>query len=53
MPHSRKASNSSLTNRGGSLPVLASVWVWAMKLAALWIDVWLLWKNAQMIWYNQ
>ncbi len=32
MPHSRKASNSSLTNRGSSLPVLASVC--AMKLAA-------------------
>ena len=32
MPHSRKASNSSLTNCGSSLPVLASVW--AMKLAA-------------------
>jgi hypothetical protein len=32
MPHSRKASNSSLMNRGNSAPVLASVW--AMKLAA-------------------
>ena len=32
MPHSRKASNSSLMNRGNSLPVLASVC--AMKLAA-------------------
>ena len=29
MPHSRKASNSSLMNRGRSAPVLASVW--AMK----------------------
>ena len=32
MPHSRKASNSSLMNRGSSAPVLGSVW--AMKLAA-------------------
>ncbi len=32
MPQSRKASNSSLMNRGNSAPVLASVW--AMKLAA-------------------
>jgi hypothetical protein len=32
MPHSKKASNSSLMNRGNSAPVLASVW--AMKLAA-------------------
>jgi len=32
MPRSRKASNSSLMNRGSSAPVLASVW--AMKLAA-------------------
>jgi hypothetical protein len=32
MPHSRKASNSSLMNRGSSDPVLASVC--AMKLAA-------------------
>ena len=32
MPHSRKASSSSLMKRGSSDPVLASVW--AMKLAA-------------------
>jgi hypothetical protein len=32
MPHSRKASNSSLTNCGKAAPVPASVW--AMKLAA-------------------
>jgi len=32
MPHSTKASNSDLMNRGNSAPVLASVW--AMSLAA-------------------
>jgi hypothetical protein len=37
MPRSRRLSNSSLTNRGRSPPVLASVWV--MGLAArFWIS---------------
>ena len=35
MPHSRKASNSSLMRRGKALPVLASVC--EMKVA-LWLD---------------